>query len=134
MHINLEMEKKGLVAERISYAELCATLEEIKHSSNISTKKQHFEKFLKQWKGETFVKNDDGSIEFNTENSFYSALRLFVPNLDERAFGIKELRLNALVCKELMIKPLEHASSIVSQLKSSFMSQKTNTLRAFNFQ
>lgn len=52
---------------------------------------------------------EDGSFQFNTEDSFYPAMRLFVPSCDSRSFGCKEVcfsrlkslhQLNALVAVE----------------------------------
>ncbi|KAI1721359.1 ATP dependent DNA ligase domain-containing protein [Ditylenchus destructor] len=105
-------DNKKLVAEKITFHELCTTFNTIKNSVS-SLKRHNFDKFRKRWTDEAMVHNPDGSIQYNTADSFFQALRLFVPSLDnERKFGIKESRLNQLVCKALMIKPLENSNAI----------------------
>uniref|UniRef100_A0A914HEM6 DNA ligase IV n=1 Tax=Globodera rostochiensis TaxID=31243 RepID=A0A914HEM6_GLORO len=45
------------------------------------------------------------------DDTFYDALRLFVPSKDERKFGMKETKLNRLVCDALMTEHLENLTS-----------------------
>lgn len=118
------MEKRTLpvsASERMNYAELCAALEAIKHGASISAKRQRFAAFLHEWR-RVAEGTEFSATAGHHQHSFYPALRLFAPSLDERAFGIREPRLNALVCKELMIAPLEYASAIVSSGVSGALS------------
>lgn len=77
------------VAMRISFYDLAAVLDLMKGSVS-SSKRQHFNEFLKNWRQETISKNADGSMEFSTTDSFYPAMRIFVPSLDTdaRQFGM----------------------------------------------
>lgn len=84
------MSNNLLISEQITFHELCLTLESIK-SSITSAKRQHFDKLLKKWQSLAVTTNEDETIEYNSENSFYAALRIFVPSLDDRSFGIKEV-------------------------------------------
>lgn len=79
------------VAQKILFLNLCEAFNTIKES-NLSAKKKVFDKFLRRWRGLMVTNNPaDGSFEFNTLDSFYPAMRLFVPSADNRAFGIKEV-------------------------------------------
>uniref|UniRef100_A0A183C693 DNA ligase IV n=1 Tax=Globodera pallida TaxID=36090 RepID=A0A183C693_GLOPA len=49
-----------------------------------------------------------------SDDTFYDALRLFVPSKDERKFGMKETKLNRLVCDALMTEHLENLTSTSS--------------------
>lgn len=79
------------VARKISFLDLCLIFNTIKESTS-SNKRKYFDKFLRRWRN-LMIKHDpiDNSFEFNTSNSFYPAMRLFVPSIDDRAFGIKEV-------------------------------------------
>lgn len=77
-----------LVAEQIKFQELCLVLETIKTSLS-SAKRLYFNQFYDKWQNLAITKNADGTTEYNTNNSFYEALRIFVPLLDDRSFGIK---------------------------------------------
>jgi len=81
------------VAQKILFNELCNVFQEIK-STYRATKHFVFNKFLRRWRGEMIKENvEDGFIEYRTDDTFYPALRLFVPSKDVkvREFRIKEV-------------------------------------------
>jgi len=80
---------KDSVAMRISFYDLTTVLDLMKGSIS-SSKRQNFNEFLKNWRQETISTNVDGSMEFSTTDSFYPAMRIFVPSLDTdaRQFGM----------------------------------------------
>lgn len=80
-----------LVAEQIKFQELCLVFETLKTSLS-SARRLHFNKFHEKWQDLAVKNNPDGTKEYNTNNSFYEALRLFAPSLDNRSFGIKGVR------------------------------------------
>lgn len=77
------------VAMRMSFYDLTTVLDQMKGSVS-SSKRQYFNEYLKNWRQETITKNADGSMEFRTTDSFYPAMRIFVPSLDQdaRQFGM----------------------------------------------
>lgn len=79
-------EDKPLPA-RIKFADLCQVLNDIKTNKK-DEKRRSFDKFLARWYTEMVKYNDDGSKEYNTEDSFYPAMRLIVPNMDERKYAM----------------------------------------------
>ncbi|CAK5085937.1 unnamed protein product [Meloidogyne enterolobii] len=96
------------VAQKILFKELCNVFQEIK-STYRATKHFVFNKFLRRWRDEMVKENvEDGFIEYRTDDTFYPALRLFVPSKDVkiREFRIKEAKLNQLVCNSIAAMPL----------------------------
>ena len=77
------------ISETILFNEFSGVLEEIRNCTNTNGKQKFFNKFLTKWQQN--AKNIGGIA--NAENSFYDALRLFVPGYDERKFGIKEVKI-----------------------------------------
>lgn len=79
------------IAQKISFLDLCLTFDAIKASTS-SNKRIVFDKFLRRWINLICINdsNDEG-FEYNTLNSFYPVMRLFVPSYDDRSFGIKEV-------------------------------------------
>src|SRR4051812_8465187 len=84
---------KDPVSKRVSFFELCGMLDQMKGAVS-SSKRQYFNEFLKHWRQESITKNADGSMEFLTTDTFYPAMRIFVPGLDQdsRQFGMGNVR------------------------------------------
>ncbi|CAK5112484.1 unnamed protein product [Meloidogyne enterolobii] len=96
------------VAQKILFNELCSVFQEIKATYR-ATKHFVFNKFLRRWRDEMVKENvEDGFVEYRTDDTFYPALRLFVPSKDVkvREFRIKEAKLNQLVCNSIAAMPL----------------------------
>ncbi|XP_067842559.1 DNA ligase 4 [Heptranchias perlo] len=80
------------VAAKVPFRDLCSILEKIQKSKSRPDKNKYFKDFLDSWRNfhNTLHKND-----LNTNDSFYPALRLILPQLERErmAYGIKETML-----------------------------------------
>ncbi|KAL3090164.1 hypothetical protein niasHS_006616 [Heterodera schachtii] len=98
------------VSEKVQFYELCQVFEAIRAAPK-DKKASIFKLFIKRWHRELKKTNSDGSYEFRNDDTFYDALRFFVPSKDERKFGIKETKLNRLVCDSMMTEHLENTTT-----------------------
>jgi hypothetical protein len=89
------MDGERLVAsKKVLFNELCEIFREIQNT--VRTKKRIvFDQFLRRWKKEVVTEHSDGTLEYHTEDTFYPAIRLFVPSKDKanRDFQIKEVNI-----------------------------------------
>ncbi|XP_062971961.1 DNA ligase 4 [Elgaria multicarinata webbii] len=80
------------VASQVPFADLCSTLERIQKCKSRPEKAKYFKEFLDSWRKfhDALHKNEKDVID-----SFYSALRLILPQLERErmAYGIKETML-----------------------------------------
>lgn len=84
-------EEKQTVAQKIMFNRLCEVFAEMKNKQK-DGKRFVFERFLRKWREAMVTEHSDGFVEHRTDDTFFPAMRLFVPSKDQsRNFQIREV-------------------------------------------